>query len=214
MRTSILLSFLLLILTNIAFAASVDSQFEPKSSVKPPLHEVTPPPPVKKTVAPKPVVIKPAKPMHKKSAIVVKPVPLEVKRVQAKLYKTPHKTTTHPVVVKHHPHLVVRHCQYHAKPKRKSKKNKIVSAYRRHRHLATAVVYPGSLRWNVERIAHRFGWGRVVWNLSDDYRWVGKTRISAHGVTGIFEKLLKSYPVQADFYQGNHVLVITPRTLQ
>ncbi|MCH9743799.1 MAG: toxin co-regulated pilus biosynthesis Q family protein [Gammaproteobacteria bacterium] len=76
-----------------------------------------------------------------------------------------------------------------------------------------AVIYPGSLKNNITRIASGFGWDQVVWKLPSDYQWVGKTRIVAHNMQGIFQKLLSDYPVQAVFYRGNHILLIRPRTL-
>lgn len=84
----------------------------------------------------------------------------------------------------------------------------------RRRPLSYATVYPGSLRQNIQRIAGKYGWHRVIWRLSKDYRWVGKTRLSGYGLNGILVKLLKSYPVQAQLYEGNHILVIVPRALQ
>lgn len=195
MRTSLLsFSLLLALTTNSAFADSVDRQFEPKSYVKPPLHTVTPPP-------------SPATPIVSKPAI--KSVPLEVQRVQAKMQKRPHPAKHSYSRIQHHhrkSHAVIQHTI--------KKKNRLYSTNRRHHHLSIAVVYTGSLRNNIERIAREHGWSRVIWSLPEDYRWVGNTRISGHGIVGIFEKLLKSYPLQADFYTGNHVLVIVPRTLQ
>lgn len=77
-----------------------------------------------------------------------------------------------------------------------------------------ATVYPGSLKKNIERIAAQFGWTQVVWNVPNDYQWVGQTNIRADKLPGLFTKLLKNYPVQAVFYKGNHILAISPRTLR
>lgn len=76
------------------------------------------------------------------------------------------------------------------------------------------VMYPGSLKSNVERIASNNGWSRVVWMAKSDYRWYGKAQIVAYSLPGVFDKLLKDYPVQAQFYEGNHILAIVPRTIQ
>lgn len=71
----------------------------------------------------------------------------------------------------------------------------------------------GSLRDNIERIAREHGWSRVVWNNKKDYNWVGQTKITYTSFEGIMGKILKDYPLQAVFYQGNHILVIQPRTI-
>ena len=75
-------------------------------------------------------------------------------------------------------------------------------------------VYPGSLRDNVERIAAGYGWSEVVWSAPYDFNWVGQTNIHANSLSGMLAQLLKDYPLQAVFYRGNHVLLITPRTLK
>lgn len=77
-----------------------------------------------------------------------------------------------------------------------------------------ATIIPGSLRWNILRLAHRFGWPTVVWLPKQNYRWVGKTKIRAMNIQGLMRVLLKHYPLQAIFYEGNHVLVIATRTLK
>lgn len=74
--------------------------------------------------------------------------------------------------------------------------------------------YPGSLKNNIVRIARAYGWKHIIWNSAEDYHWIGKIRVAANDLPDILRKLLKDYPLQADFYNGNHVLVIKPRTLQ
>src|SRR3989344_5265670 len=74
-----------------------------------------------------------------------------------------------------------------------------------------ATVYPGSLKDNITRIAQQFGWNQVVWNVPNDYRWVGTVKVHGKDFYIILMQVLKDYPVQAIFYEGNHVLVITPR---
>lgn len=76
------------------------------------------------------------------------------------------------------------------------------------------VVYSGSLKNNIERLAKQYGWDQVVWNAPSDYTWVGNTRINATTLPGVLNQLLADFPLQAVFYQGNHVLEIIPRTIQ
>jgi hypothetical protein len=76
-----------------------------------------------------------------------------------------------------------------------------------------AYLSPGSLKQNVVDIARRYGWQTVVWNAPDDYPWVGRTTIRGQSLQEIFTKILQKYPLQAQFYQGNHVLAIVPRNL-
>ena len=77
----------------------------------------------------------------------------------------------------------------------------------------TVTMFPGSMRANITRIAKQHGWRTLVWNSVNDYSWVGKTTITAPRLTGVFTKILADYPLQANFFDGNHVLAITPRTL-
>ncbi len=130
-------------------------------------------------------------------------IPLEVLRTQAKavnpkslllIEKKQHS------IKKHIPHP--RHT-YSRKP-----------TYQ-HRYRRTRVtIYPGSLKGNIQRLARYFGWPQMVWNTQEDFRWVGKTIIQANNFSGILQRLLQSYPLQATFYRGNHVLVINPRTIK
>jgi hypothetical protein len=76
-----------------------------------------------------------------------------------------------------------------------------------------ATLYPGSIKSNLVRVAHRFGWNTVVWTPSEDYLWVGHTRICAISVQALFDRIMIRYPLQAQFYMGNHVLAIVPRNL-
>jgi len=78
----------------------------------------------------------------------------------------------------------------------------------------TVTVYPGSLRYNVERIARENHWPTVAWRAPNDYQWVGKTRITSTSLAGVYVQLLAKYPVQAVFYDGNHVLAIYPRNIK
>lgn len=90
-------------------------------------------------------------------------------------------------------------------------KQKINKARRRRSSRNT--IYNGSLRTNIIRLARHYGWKRVVWSAASDYNWVGTTRIRANSLPNLLSKLLRDYPLQAQFYKGNHVLVIVARTL-
>lgn len=77
----------------------------------------------------------------------------------------------------------------------------------------SADMYPGSLQGNINRLSRVYGWPQVVWNVPDDYHWVGHVRVAANNLPDILRSILMNYPLQADFYEGNHILVIQPRTL-
>ncbi len=77
--------------------------------------------------------------------------------------------------------------------------------------LFTAVAMPGSLKANVERIVAQSHWGTVVWNLPIDYNWEGTMTITAPDVQGALSQLLAQYPVQAIFYDKNHIVSIEAR---
>ena len=88
-------------------------------------------------------------------------------------------------------------------------------AYAREHHGPISVtIYPGSLKSNIVRMARYFGWKKIIWQPSVDYKWVGKTRLKAQSFFNVLQKILVNYPLQAQFYQGNHVLVIVARTLK
>lgn len=74
-------------------------------------------------------------------------------------------------------------------------------------------LYSGSLKDNLSRIAKRYGWKKVVWLPENDYRWVGQVSLRREPIYTLLSSVLKNYPLQAVFYKGNHVLVITPRNL-
>lgn len=84
----------------------------------------------------------------------------------------------------------------------------------RQKPLASADIYPGSLRENVERIAAHYGWHQVVWDAPQDFRWVGHAQIQGNNLAAVLNQLLSDFPLQAVFYQGNHVLYIHSRTLK
>ena len=52
----------------------------------------------------------------------------------------------------------------------------------------SATLYPGSLKHNIVRIANAFGWNTVIWNVPNDYNWVGTTTITASSFSGILRK--------------------------
>ncbi len=70
---------------------------------------------------------------------------------------------------------------------------------------------PGSLKDNVERMVAQSHWGTVVWNLPIDYNWSGTMTITATDVQGAIAQLLARYPVQATFYDKNHIVSIEAR---
>jgi hypothetical protein len=70
---------------------------------------------------------------------------------------------------------------------------------------------PGSLKDNVERIVAQSHWGTVVWNLPIDYDWNGTMTITADNVQGAIAQLLAHYPVQATFYDKNHIVSVEAR---
>jgi len=73
--------------------------------------------------------------------------------------------------------------------------------------------YPGSLKENITHLAKQSGWPVVVWQPTFDYKWVGETRFPAENLKEILNDVLRDYPLQAVFYEGNHVLVISPRNV-
>jgi hypothetical protein len=77
----------------------------------------------------------------------------------------------------------------------------------------SATVYSGSLKENLSRIAKNYGWKEVVWLVDTDYQWVGQVTIQEKNIYSLLTRILKNYPLQAVFYEGNHVLVITPRNV-
>ena len=76
------------------------------------------------------------------------------------------------------------------------------------------MLYPGSLKANIIRLARDTGWKHIIWQSDDDFHWIGKVRVAAKNLPDILNNILKDYPLQANFYTGNHVLVIIPRTIQ
>ncbi len=86
------------------------------------------------------------------------------------------------------------------------------------RYTATTLAEPikvkvndGSLKSNIERIMREAGWETTVWKVSFDYKWVGNVTITANDIQGVITKLLEPYPLQAVFYNANHVVAISPR---
>lgn len=75
-------------------------------------------------------------------------------------------------------------------------------------------VRPGSLKSNIERISARCGWPQVVWNVPNDYQWVGTVTLRGDDLPSLLAQLLKNYPVQAVLYKGNHIIAVSPRTLR
>lgn len=90
-----------------------------------------------------------------------------------------------------------------------------VNHYAPHHHWKSRSItlYSGSLRDNISRVARQYGWKKVVWLPNQDYRWVGQARLKHQSVYSVFSRVLKHYPLQAVFYKGNRVLVITSRNI-
>lgn len=72
---------------------------------------------------------------------------------------------------------------------------------------------PGSLKENIIHLAKQLGWPTVVWQLPYDYQWVGSTHFHKTNIKAILQSVLQNFPLQAVFYEGNHVLVIEPRNI-
>ncbi|NNM60520.1 MAG: hypothetical protein HKM04_12010 [Legionellales bacterium] len=72
-------------------------------------------------------------------------------------------------------------------------------------------VTTGSLKDNVQRMVKESHWGEVVWNVPNDYRWMGNVTITATSIQGALGQLLAPYPVQAVFYDTNRIVDIEPR---
>lgn len=72
-------------------------------------------------------------------------------------------------------------------------------------------VRTGSLKANVEHLVAQSGWGRVVWNVPNDYHWIGDITITAPSIQDALNQYLDPYPVEAVFYKTNHVVDIVPR---
>ena len=78
----------------------------------------------------------------------------------------------------------------------------------------TIKLHSGTVKSNIERVAAANGWSKVIWRTKNNYAWVGKTVIVASSFKEALAKALADYPLQAVFYENNHVLVIEPRTLK
>lgn len=72
-------------------------------------------------------------------------------------------------------------------------------------------VTTGSLKANVQRMVQQSHWGQVVWNVPNDYRWMGNVTITATSIQGALSQLLAPYPIQAVFYDTNRIVDIEPR---
>ena len=75
----------------------------------------------------------------------------------------------------------------------------------------STTLVPGALRAQLTDIAQQWGWQQVVWRVPHDYQWYGHVQFKAKTLFALYSKLLAPYPIQAVFYQGNHVLVFVPR---
>lgn len=78
--------------------------------------------------------------------------------------------------------------------------------------MMTADLRPGSLKANVIRILRSAGWTTIIWDLPYDYNWVGSARIVRPSVQAVLQTVLADYPLQAAFYEMNHVVVIQAKS--
>lgn len=72
-------------------------------------------------------------------------------------------------------------------------------------------VRTGSLKDNVEKITRQGGWHNLVWRPNYDFKWLGNVTITGRNIQDVLAKLLEPYPLQAVFYESNHVVAIVPR---
>jgi hypothetical protein len=100
----------------------------------------------------------------------------------------------------------------HGSPSITPLKNPIVAKYSQGSVIVKLI--PGSLKANIENIAQKNGWHKVIWNAHNDYNWVAYTQIEKPSLVAVMETLLEGYPLRAIFYQGNRVLVIETRTVR
>lgn len=88
-----------------------------------------------------------------------------------------------------------------------------IAAHQPRNFQVSAMMESGSLQANIRRLARQFGWPQVVWDIPNDYEWVGNVPVRAINFNSLLEKVLKNYPLQATLYHGNHVLVISSRNI-
>lgn len=74
-----------------------------------------------------------------------------------------------------------------------------------------AIVYEGSLKNNIDRIAREHGWCHVVWDVPVDYRWIGTAKVTGTCLNDVMDVILQQFPLEITFYEANHVVAITPR---
>lgn len=72
-------------------------------------------------------------------------------------------------------------------------------------------VHTGSLKINIQKIARQGGWHNLVWRPNYDFQWLGNVTITGRNVQDVMAKLLEPYPLQAVFYEANHVVAVVPR---
>ena len=74
-------------------------------------------------------------------------------------------------------------------------------------------IQSGSLKRTTANLAKKFGW-KLRWKVPNDYDWTGTVTLKGNNLPDILRQLIgNNFPVQANFYQGNKILVITPRAL-
>ncbi len=78
------------------------------------------------------------------------------------------------------------------------------------------IVRAGDLKSIITRLAANYGWQKkdFFWQPEKNYQWRGTTVFKNKTLAQILSVILEGYPLQAQFYDGNHVLVITTRNLE
>lgn len=131
-------------------------------------------------------------------AVAATHTPLEVQRLRAK----------NSICNKH---VTIKKTNYVTSGKIKNTQHLYHAIKHRRHDNAADTLYSGSLKANIIRLAHDRGWNHVVWQPDFDFNWLGTTRIAANNLPTLLNKVLNGYPLQATFYNGNHVLLITTR---
>ena len=70
---------------------------------------------------------------------------------------------------------------------------------------------PGTLKENIERINQTlpYPWD-IKWKGNNDYRVIGSATVMGKDLYEALDKILQYYPLRAEFYTKNHVLLIVP----
>ena len=69
---------------------------------------------------------------------------------------------------------------------------------------------PGTIKENIERIMANKAW-KVIWVSEYDYPVIGSATFTGTNLEDVLSKILINYPLQATFYEKNHVMTIQSR---